>query len=59
VTGGNDRQFQTLSLYLYEHGPRGGFDFGYGSAVAWVMFLIIVLAAGLDYLLIRRIRSTS
>jgi cellobiose transport system permease protein len=59
VTGGNDRQFQTLSLYLYEHGLRGGFDFGYGSAVAWVMFLIIVLAAGLNYLLIRRIRSTS
>ena len=59
VTGGNDRQFQTLSLYLYEHGLRGGFDFGYGSAVAWVMFLIIVLAAGLNYLFIRRIRSTS
>jgi cellobiose transport system permease protein len=59
ITGGNDRQFQTLALYLYEHGFRGGFEFGYGSAVAWVMFVIIVVAAALNYLLIRRIRSTS
>lgn len=59
ITGGTDRQFQTLSLYLYEHGFRGGFEFGYGSAVAWVMFVIIVLAATVNFLLIRRIRSTS
>jgi cellobiose transport system permease protein len=59
ITGGTDRQFQTLSLYLYEHGLRGGFEFGYGSAVAWVMFIIIAVAAAVNYLLIRRIRSAA
>ncbi|HEX5997589.1 MAG TPA: sugar ABC transporter permease [Jiangellales bacterium] len=59
ITGGNDRQFQTLTLYLYEHGFRGGFEFGYSSAVAWVMFLVIVLASAVNFLLIRRIRSAT
>ena len=45
ITGGADRQFQTLTLYLYEHGFNRGFEFGYASAVAWVMFVIIVVAA--------------
>lgn len=59
ITGGTDRQFQTLALYLYEHGFRGGFEFGYASAVAWVMFVVIVIAAAVNFLLIRRIRSSS
>ena len=33
LTGGSDRQFQTLSLYLYEVG-FSRFDFGYASAAA-------------------------
>src|SRR6266508_5695209 len=56
LTGGSDRQFQTLSLYLYEVG-FGRFDFGYASATAWIMFLIIVLASAVNYLVVRRIRS--
>jgi cellobiose transport system permease protein len=59
VTGGASRQFQTLTLYLYEHGFNRGFEFGYASAVAWTMFLVIVLVALLNYLFIRRIRSDS
>ncbi|GAB3232895.1 sugar ABC transporter permease [Glycomyces halotolerans] len=59
VTGGASRQFQTLTLYLYEHGFNRGFEFGYASAVAWTMFAIIVLIALLNYLFIRRIRSDS
>jgi cellobiose transport system permease protein len=55
LTGGSDRQFQTLALYLYEVG-FGRFDFGYASAVAWVMFFVIVLAAALNYMITRRIR---
>jgi cellobiose transport system permease protein len=54
-TGGSDRQFQTLALYLYEIGFQR-FDFGYASAAAWVMFALIVLAAAANYLLTRRIR---
>ena len=59
IAGGNDRQFQTLALYLYEHGLRGSYEFGYGSAVAWVMFVIIVIAAALNYAVVRRIRSST
>jgi cellobiose transport system permease protein len=57
LTGGSDRQFQTLALYLFEVG-FGRFDFGYASATAWLMFLVIVLAAAFNFLLIRRIRRS-
>ncbi|SDQ92066.1 carbohydrate ABC transporter permease [Thermostaphylospora chromogena] len=54
VTGGPDRQFQTLALYVYEHGFTN-FDFGYASAASWVMFLFVAAAAGINYLLTRRL----
>jgi cellobiose transport system permease protein len=56
VTGGSDRQFQTLTVYLYEQGFRE-FDFGYAATIAWVMFLVIVIAVLINYALTRRIRS--
>ena len=57
LTGGSDRQFQTLSLYLFEVG-FGRFDFGYASATAWLMFVVIVVAAAFNFVLIRRIRRS-
>ncbi len=57
LTGGSDRQFQTLTLYLYEHGFSRGFEFGYASSVAWVMFLVIVVFAFINYRLVRRIKK--
>jgi cellobiose transport system permease protein len=57
LTGGSDRQFQTLSLYLYEVG-FGRFDFGYASAAAWVMFGIIVLFALINYLFTSRLKRS-
>ncbi|MFF3667209.1 carbohydrate ABC transporter permease [Microtetraspora malaysiensis] len=56
TTGGTDRQFQTLALYLYEKGFRS-FEFGYASAAAWVMFLLVVLVVGFNYLVVRRMRG--
>lgn len=56
VTGGSDRQFQTLTVYLYEQGFRE-FDFGYAATIAWVMFLVIVIAVAINYALTRRIRT--
>jgi len=56
VTGGTDRQFQTLALYLYEKGFRS-FEFGYASAAAWVMFLLVALVVGVNYLIVRRMRG--
>jgi cellobiose transport system permease protein len=51
VTGGPDRQYQTLSLFVYENFTK--LDFGYASAASWLMFLFVVVAAGVNYLLTR------
>ncbi|WP_084958672.1 carbohydrate ABC transporter permease [Thermoactinospora rubra] len=56
VTGGPDRQYQTLSLFIYEHFTR--LDFGYASAVSWMMFVFIVVAVGVNYLLTRRAKGS-
>jgi cellobiose transport system permease protein len=58
ATGGTARQFQTLAMYLYEKGFRH-FDFGYASAIAWVVFLLIAVISVINLTLVRRIRSAS
>jgi cellobiose transport system permease protein len=55
ITGGSDRQFQTLSLYLYEVG-FSRWEFGYASAASWATFALILLAAVVAYLLVSRLR---
>ncbi len=52
-TGGNDRQFQTLVMYLYEKGFTH-FDAGYAAALTWVMFVICAGFALVNYRLVRR-----
>jgi cellobiose transport system permease protein len=52
--GGSLRQSQTVAMYVYENAFIK-FDFGYASAVAWVLFLIILLAAAANYLAVRRL----
>ncbi|MEU7853507.1 sugar ABC transporter permease [Nonomuraea sp. NPDC049141] len=56
VSGGPDRQFQTLALFVYEQGFTK-FDFGYASAASWLMFLAVVAVAGVNYLLTRRVKG--
>ncbi|MDH2427176.1 sugar ABC transporter permease [Sphaerisporangium sp. TRM90804] len=56
ITGGPDRQYQTLSLFIYENFTK--LDFGYASAISWMMFLFIVVAAVINYLLTRRARGS-
>jgi cellobiose transport system permease protein len=51
--GGSDRQYQTLTMYLWELGWRVR-DLGMASAVAWLLFLIIVVFAGINLFLSRR-----
>lgn len=55
ITGGSLRQFQTLSMFMFEKAFRN-FDYGYGSAVAWMIFLIILVLTVLNYLLVRRMK---
>ena len=57
-TGGSDRQYQTVAMYLYEKAFGGSeFKFGYASAIAWSLFLLIAAISLVNYLIIRRIRS--
>ena len=52
--GGSDRQWQTVTLYLWELGWRVR-NLGMASAVAWLLFLFIVLFALVNLLLTRRL----
>jgi cellobiose transport system permease protein len=54
--GGADHQYQTLGLLLYEQGWFN-FQLGRAAATAWTMFLIIMLAVGVNALLAARGRS--
>ncbi|CAL9615452.1 Lactose transport system permease protein LacF [Streptomyces sp. enrichment culture] len=53
ISGGISHQYQTLGLYMYEQG-WGFFHLGRAAAVAWVMFLLILVLVGLNALLARR-----
>jgi cellobiose transport system permease protein len=58
ATGGSDRQYQTVAMYLYEKAFGGSeFKFGYASAIAWSLFLLIMAISLVNFLIIRRIRS--
>ncbi|WP_433438562.1 carbohydrate ABC transporter permease [Nonomuraea sp. CA-141351] len=58
ATGGPDRQFQTLALFVYEQGfANSTFDFGYASAASWLMFLAVVIVAGINFLISRRVKG--
>ncbi|MEV4801305.1 sugar ABC transporter permease [Nonomuraea sp. NPDC049421] len=58
ATGGPDRQFQTLALFVYEQGfANATFDFGYASAASWLMFVAVVVVAGVNFLLTRRVKG--
>jgi cellobiose transport system permease protein len=56
ITGGTTRQFQTLTMYVYEQAFTGQ-EFGYAASVAWVMFAVIALIGLLNALLLRRLRG--
>lgn len=53
ISGGSLRQFQTLSMFMFEKAFRD-FDYGYGSAVAWMIFLLITVLALVNFLVVRR-----
>lgn len=53
ISGGISHQYQTLGLYMYEQG-WGFFHLGRAAAIAWVMFLLILLLVGVNALVARR-----
>src|SRR5262249_53351814 len=42
--GGSDNQFQTVTLYMYQMGFENQ-RLGRASAIAWVLFLVIIIVA--------------
>ncbi|MGW0733699.1 carbohydrate ABC transporter permease [Streptomyces sp. NPDC002851] len=56
-TGGPEHQFQTLGLYLYEQGWTN-LHLGRASAIAWAMFLILLLIGAVNLLIARRLRKS-
>ena len=56
--GGASRQWMTVTMYLYELGWGSQGNFGRAAAVAWILFLIIVVFGVMNYLLTQRIASS-
>jgi len=56
TAGGAHRQYQTTVLYLWEMAFQRQ-NFGRAAAIAWILFLIIVMFGVLNFLISRRIAS--
>ena len=54
--GGTQREFQTLTMYMFENGHRADLsNAGYGAAIAWSLFFLIIAGRRLvNFLLVRR-----
>ncbi|MEU3379145.1 carbohydrate ABC transporter permease [Streptomyces caelestis] len=58
TSGGAEHQFQTLGLYLYEQGWVAH-HLGRASAIAWTMFLFLIVIGIVNYVISRRLRASS
>lgn len=56
--GGSDHQWLTQTMYLYDLGWGPQKSFGKAAAVAWILFLIIIVFAGINYVLTQQISSS-
>lgn len=52
--GGATRPFQTMTMYLFEQIFEAN-RLGYAAAVAWVLFVIILITSIINFLIVRRI----
>ena len=55
--GGADRQWMTMTMFLYELGWGAQKSFGRAAAVAWILFGIIIAIGMVNFLLTQRIAS--
>jgi cellobiose transport system permease protein len=58
--GGSDNQFLTITQFLWKTGFVSNHDanLGRAAAIAWILFIIVVIFAILSYVLTSRIAST-
>jgi cellobiose transport system permease protein len=52
MTGGTTGQFQTVAMFIVKEGFRD-FEYGYAAAAAWILFLLILVTALINFLLVR------
>jgi cellobiose transport system permease protein len=52
--GGSTNQFQTVTLYMFQSAFEN-FNLGYASAIAWVLFVLILVIALANFLITRRL----
>jgi len=57
--GGADRQWMTTVLYLYDVAWGNQKNFGRAAAIAWLLFLLILLIGMVNFLATRRIASSA
>jgi cellobiose transport system permease protein len=54
ASGGSNGQFQTIAQLIYKVGWKD-LNLGYAAAMSWALFLIILIVAGINTLLTKRI----
>jgi cellobiose transport system permease protein len=59
IRGGPQRESQTMTMYMFENAFAPNFNFGYGSAVAWMLFALIVVVALVNVVLVRRLSGAA
>ncbi len=52
--GGSLNEFQTISMYIYETVFTNNYSAGYGAAMSWLLFLVILGFAAVNLVLVRR-----
>ncbi len=57
--GGASRQWLTTTLYLYNTGWRGQYNFGRAAAIAWLLFLLILVIGMINFWFSRRIATSA
>ncbi|KIF69787.1 ABC transporter permease [Streptomyces sp. AcH 505] len=57
-TGGNENQYETLSIYLYNYGWNLG-HLGPAAAVAWAMLALLLIIAAINWLFSRFVRKSA
>ncbi|GAA1766511.1 sugar ABC transporter permease [Luedemannella helvata] len=60
IEGGPLGEYQTIAMYIYQRTFRGNTEYGYGAAMSWLLFAIIIAFALLNFSLVRRsVRGSS